>query len=296
MLDYASLAAVATVAREGSFDRAARRLNVTTSAISQRVKSLEERLGTVLIARGQPCTATETGELICRHVERVGMLEQDLRGTLPQIAPAGDSAATLRIAVNADSLGTWFIDALAQFTREEATLLDVVIEDQEHTIEMLRAGQVLAAVTSHAGAVQGCNSVALGRLRYHAVASPAFVKRYFSEGVNAATLSAAPSLRFNRKDRLQAQWMRRISRRDIEPPVHWLPSTQAFLDASLAGIGWAMNPAHLIDTHLTAGTLVELVPGKDLFVPLHWQCSRLHVPVLDRLTRAVIASARALLE
>jgi LysR family transcriptional regulator (chromosome initiation inhibitor) len=298
VLDYASLVAVAAVAREGSFDRAARRLNVTTSAVSQRVKALEERLGTILIARGQPCTATEAGELICRHVERVGMLEQDLRGTLPQIALAGSvhAAATLRVAVNADSLGTWFIDALARFTREETTLLDVVIEDQEHTIELLRAGQVLAAVTSHARAIQACNSVPLGRLRYRAVASPAFVKRYFSEGVSVATLSAAPSLRFNRKDRLQAQWMRRVCRRDIEPPVHWLPSTQAFLDASLAGLGWAMNPAYLVDTHLKSGALVELVRGKDLLVPLHWQCSRLHVPMLDRLTRAVVASARALLD
>jgi LysR family transcriptional regulator (chromosome initiation inhibitor) len=298
MLDYASLVAVAAVAREGSFERAARRLSVTTSAVSQRVKSLEERLGTILIVRGQPCTATDAGEHICRHVERVGMLEQDLRGTLPQIGQAGSAhaSATLRIAVNADSLGTWLIDALAQFTREEPTLLDVVIEDQEHTIEMLRAGQVLAAVTSHARAVQGCNSIALGRLRYRAVASPAFVKRYFEDGVGVATLTAAPSLRFNRKDRLQAQWMRRVCRRDIEPPVHWLPSTQAFLDASLAGIGWAMNPAFLIDAHLKSGALVELVAGKDLLVPLHWQCSRLHVPVLDRLTRAVVASARALLD
>lgn len=294
MFDYASLAAVAAVAREGSFERAARRLNVTTSAVSQRIKLLEERIGTVLIARGQPCAPTETGRLICRHVEHVGMLEQDLRSVLPQITRPGatGSLVTLRVAVNADSFDTWFIGATAEFARAQDVLLDIVVEDQEHTVDCLRAGQVLAAVTSHARPVQGCNSIPLGRLRYRAVASPAFVKRYFSEGVTAASLAAAPSFRFNRQDRLQSIWMRRMCRRDIEPPVHWLPSTQAFLDASLAGLGWGMNPSPLVAPHLKSGALVELAPGKELAIPLYWQHTRLHVPMLERLTRAVVASGR----
>src|SRR6202040_2817486 len=115
MLDYASLAAVAVVVREGSFERAARALNVTPSAVSQRVKQLEERLGGVLIIRGQPCVATEMGRLICRHVEQVGMLEHELYGMLPRLASpeSADERVTIRVAVNADSLGTWFIRAMA---------------------------------------------------------------------------------------------------------------------------------------------------------------------------------------
>lgn len=295
MLDYASLAAVAAVVQEGSFERAARALNVTPSAVSQRVKLLEERLGRVLINRGQPCTATEVGKLLCRHIERVSMLEQDLRNALPQLVqnPAEDGRVTLRIAVNADSLATWFIGAMAAFTREENALLDIALDDQEHTIEWLRGGDVLAAVTAHAQPVQGCNSIPLGKLRYIAVASPEFVKRYFSGGVDAASLAKAPTLTFNRKDRLQAQWIRRIFRRDVQTPAHWLPSTQAFIDAALAGIGWGMNPASLVEAHLHAGRLVELVPGKDLTVPLYWQHSRLRVPMLDRLTQAVLTTARS---
>jgi LysR family transcriptional regulator, chromosome initiation inhibitor len=294
MLDYASLAAVAAVVREGSFERAARALNVTPSAISQRVKLLEERMGSVLIARGQPCTATEAGRLLCRHVERVGMLEHDLRGALPQLTQASpsDARVTLRVAVNADTLGSWFIPALAEFMRTEQALLDIAVDDQEHTIEWLRSGDALAAVTSTPQPVQGCNSIALGRLRYLAVASPQFVRQYFADGVNAATLSAAPSLRFNRKDRLQARWIRRICRREVDPPAHWLPSTQAFLDASVAGIGWGMNPASLVQAHLRAGTLVELVPDRALLVPLYWQHTRMQVPMLDRLTHAVVTAAK----
>lgn len=296
MFDYASFATVAAVAREGSFERAAQRMNVTTSAVSQRVKQLEERLGTVLIVRGQPCVPTEAGEKICRHVERVGMLERDLRESLPQVAhdASADAPVTLRIAVNADSLGTWFIAAIADFAREDATLLDVVIEDEEHTIAWLRSGQMLAGVTSHANAVQGCNSIPLGRLTYRAVASPEFVERYFADGVTAAALARAPTLRFNRKDHMQTTWIRRVCRRDIEPPLYWLPSTQAFLDASVAGIGWGMNPNILADDYIARGKLVELVPGKTVAVPLYWQHTRLQAPVMERLTRAVVTTAKRL--
>ena len=262
MLEYASLAAVAAVVREGSFERAARALSVTPSAVSQRIKQLEERLGSVLIIRGQPCVATETGLLLCRHVEHVGMLEADLRGALPKLTGATDSGEriTLRVAVNADSIGTWFIGAMAAFLEHEKALMDVAVDDQEHTVEWLRSGKVLAAVTANAQPVQGCNSMPLGKLSYAAVASPRFVKRYFPDGVNASSLAAAPALTFNRKDRLQLQWVRRVCRRQIDVPTHWLPSTQAFIDATRAGIAWGMNPISLVREHLKAGTLVELAP------------------------------------
>ena len=133
MLDYSSLSAVAAVVREGSFERAARALNVTPSAVSQRIKQLEERLGGVLIVRGQPCTATAMGRSICRHVEQVGMLEQELRGTLPRLTGDAEERITLRVAVNADSLGTWFLGAMSAFLDADQVLLDVAIDDQEHT-------------------------------------------------------------------------------------------------------------------------------------------------------------------
>jgi LysR family transcriptional regulator (chromosome initiation inhibitor) len=293
MLDYASLAAVAAVVREGSFERAARSLNVT-SAVSQRVKHLEERLGSILIIRGQPCKATDMGRLLCSHVERVGLLEQELRGALPKLVQTDgrEDRVTLRVAVNADSLGTWFIGAMAQFVDGEKALVDIALDNEEHTVEWLRSGEVLAAVTAHAQPVQGFNSLSLGRLTYLAAASPSFVRRYFPDGVNATALSSAPSLKFNNKDRMQEQWVRRVCRRDVEIPAHWFPATGAFLDASLAGIGWGMNPASLVREHLRSGALVELVPGRTLAVPLYWQHTRLQVPMLSRLTEAVVGAAK----
>lgn len=295
MLDYTSLAAVAAVVQEGSFERAARILNVTPSAISQRVKLLEERLGSVLIVRGQPCKATEAGLLLCRHAEQVGMLEHDLRKALPTLGKNGEAESphvTLRIAVNADSLGSWFIDAMSAFTQSERALLDIAVDDQQHTIEWLRSGEVLAAVTSNSRPVQGCDSVSLGRLRYVAVASPAYMARYFPDGVNATSLASAPCLTFNRKDQLQIEWVRRVCRRAVDTPRHWLPSTQGFTDACMAGIAWGMNPVQMVQNQLRDGTLVELVPGRTIVVPLYWQHTRLQVPMLDRLTRAVVATAR----
>ena len=294
MLDYTSLAAIAAVVREGSFERAARTLNVTTSAVSQRVKHLEERVGSILIIRGQPCRATDLGRLLCSHVEQVGLLEQELRGALPKLVQTDgrDDRVTLRVAVNADSLGTWFIGAMARFVDGENALVDIALDNEEHTVEWLRSGEVLAAVTAHAQPVQGFNSVSLGRLTYLAVASPGFVRRYFPDGVSAAALNSAPSLKFNNKDRMQAQWARRVCRRDVETPAHWFPATQAFLDASLAGIGWGMNPESLVREHLESGALVELVPGRNLAVPLYWQHTRLQVPMLNRLTEAVVRAAR----
>jgi LysR family transcriptional regulator (chromosome initiation inhibitor) len=297
LLDYASLAAVATIVREGSFERAARALNVTPSAISQRVKQLEERLGCVLIVRGQPCTATETGRVLCRHVEQVGMLEQDLRAALPRVAPFGkvDGRVTLRVAVNADSLGTWFIGAMAAFLNGDRALLDIALDDQEHTLDWLRSGEVQAAVTANSRPVQGCDSAALGKLRYAAVASPAYVQRYFPRGVTAAALAEAPSLNFDRKDRLQARWIRGVCRRNVDVPIHWLPSIHAFVDAGLAGIGWGVNPLPLVQGQLHNGTLVELIPGRTLSVPLFWQHTRLQMPMLARLTKTVVSTARGAL-
>lgn len=294
MLDYASLAALAAVIREGSFERAAAVLGVTPPAVSQRVKALEERLGTVLVVRGQPCTATATGGRLCAHAERVRLLEGEMAADLPGLAAmAAPGPVSLRVAVNADSLGTWFLPAAAAFAEATGTLLDFVLDAEEHTTERLRSGEVLAAVTADPVPVQGCRTVPLGALRYVATASPGFVARYFAGGIGAESLAQAPALRFDRRDRLQLRWAEAVAGQAVIGPVHWIPSTQGFIDAALAGLGWGMNPVALAAQHLGAGRLIELVPGQPLDVPLHWQHARLGARLIDRLTRDVVAAARA---
>ena len=298
MLDETLLLAIAAVAREGSFERAARVLHVTPSAVSQRVRLLEERIGATLIVRGQPCIATEIGARLCRHAELISVLESELRRELPVLPrdSADDLHAQLRVAVNADSLGTWFVGAMKDFGREHATLLSLTLDDEDHTAEWLRRGHVLAAVTSLRAPVQGCRSRRLGALRYVATASPAFVERWFNGGITAQALSKAPSLVFDRNDRLQDHWVRRQVHRNVPLPAHRLPSTRAFLDAAAAGVGWGMNPLTLAEPYLASGDLVQLAADSPVDVALYWQVSRLEVPVLAQLTRSVVRAATVALQ
>lgn len=298
MLDETLLLAIAAVAREGSFERAARVLHVTPSAVSQRVRLLEERIGATLIVRGQPCIATEIGARLCRHAELISVLESELRRELPVLPrdSADDLHAQLRVAVNADSLGTWFVGAMEDFGREHATLLSLTLDDEDHTAEWLRRGHVLAAVTSLRAPVQGCRSRRLGALRYVATASPAFVERWFNGGITAQALSKAPSLIFDRNDRLQDHWVRRQVHRNVPLPAHRLPSTRAFLDAAAAGVGWGMNPLTLAEPYLASGDLVQLATDSPVDVALYWQVSRLEVPVLAQLTRSVVRAATVALQ
>lgn len=297
MLDYPAARAVLLVVQTGSFDSAAKALGVTPSAISQRVRGLEERLGVILVDRGIPCTATDEGAWLCRHMEQVGMLEGQLIDRFPQMQlQRGAAPVTLHVATNADSLGTWFLPAIAPFTKESGFLLNIAVDDEEHTAEWLRRGRVMAAVTALGKPVQGCQVKTLGKLRYHATASPDYIRRHFPEGVTPRTVASAPALTFNQKDRLQQQWVQRQFGRQISLPTHWLPSSHGFVEAALAGMGWGLNPVHLIREHLASGRLVELVPGSPLDVTLFWQTSHLAAGSIAPLTRAIVAEAKRALE
>ena len=298
MLDYAALEALAAVVREGSFERAARRLHVTSSAVSQRIKQLEERVGQVLVQRGTPCTGTDAGRRLCLHVEQVALLENQLRRTNPDLLPdAPAPAPTLKLAVNADSLSTWFMEAMAAFTAGGNELLDLRIDDQEHTGERLREGEVIAAVTATGTAIAGCNTWPLGTMRYVAATSPDFAARHFADGVTPAALARAPIMIYDRKDRLQDLWMQAhgLASR-TQAPRHFLPSNFGYVRACEIGMGWGMHPTVQIDRQLQDGTLVELLPGRTLDVPLYWAHPRSAQQALDRLTQCVMGAARRWLE
>lgn len=297
MLDYLSLAAVAAVVREGSFDRAAQVLGVTPSAVSQRVKGLEERLGAILVVRGQPCRATEIGERLCAHVERVRLMEGDVIAALPGLTDEEKAdRRTVRTAVNADSLATWFPAAAAAFVQETGALLDLTLDDEAHTADKLRSGEVLAAVTADPTLVAGCRIVPLGTLTYAALASPAYVARHFPDGVTAEALREAPILRFDRRDHWQVRWAREVFDIELAPPTHWAPSTQGMLDLALSSLGWTMAPVMLVANHLAAGRLVELPPRRRIGAKLYWQHSRIAASLIDRLTSAVRSVARERLD
>lgn len=280
MLDYPLLAALTAVHRRGSFDSAAAALGLTPSAISQRIKALEERMGTTLIRRGQPCTATGAGLRLIRHHDEVALLERTLATDLGRPA----ERMTIRIAVTADSLATWVIPALAEVPD---VLWDLVIDDQNHSQDWLKRGEVAAAITSHPGPLQGCDTVALGALRYRATASPDFIARWPDP-------SLAPAITYDDKDRLQSDWLFARTGKRSGFPTHRMASSHAFVQACLAGLGWGMNPELLVARHLADGSLVELVPDTPLDTPLYWQVARLTAPALAPVTAAIRRAARVL--
>ncbi|SAK63805.1 chromosome replication initiation inhibitor protein [Caballeronia calidae] len=297
MLDYALLDALAAVVRTGSFERAARELNVTPSAVSQRVKLLEERVGSLLVKRGQPCEATASGALLCRHTERVQLLEAELGGRMPSLPGApSERRAKLRIAVNDDSMSTWFIDAAADFCIERELLLDLVVDDQDHTAQRIREGDVQGAITTLAEPVPGWRAMKLGRMRYRAVCSPAYFARHFADGLTRDALRRAPCVNFNEKDELQKRFIRRVSRADIEPPAHVVPHGEGFMRACTSGLAWGMCPQRLVARQFESGELVELQPGSRFDVDLYWQSWRLALGWLDDFSAMLKQRARSLLD
>ncbi|PIL18469.1 hypothetical protein P775_18010 [Puniceibacterium antarcticum] len=288
-LDAAQLAALSAILTHGSFDAAAAALSVTPSAISQRLRALEDRVGTPLVLRTSPCTATQTGARLARHADERALLEAELASDLGQ----SSSPARVRIAVTADSLATWVLPALAA-TR--GLIFDIVTDDQAHAAHWLRRGEVSAAITDHARPVQGCTAHPMGALRYIATCSPDFQARHFATGVSTATLAAAPMLRFNQKDGLQEQWMRQTFGQAVSAPTHHLPSSHGFVDACRLGLGWGMNPAPLVQQDLEQGRLVPLRADTALDVPLIWQVRRLVERPLVPVTRALRKAAQSHLQ
>ena len=285
MLDYAALNAVSAVVREGSFEGAAQALGITPSAISQRVRGYEEKLGALLIVRGQPCLPTTVGKALCAHIDKVRLLEAEIPQLCGDTTLAISRTPSLRIAVNADSLATWFPEAMAGFTQKTNVFLDLLVEDEAHTTERLRSGEVMAAVTADSIPVPGCHTTPLGVLRYVACASPAFVQRYFSNGFTQEAFAAAPCMCFEKRDKLQTRWLHEAHRTALPPQVHYIPSPQGFLDFALAGLGWGLQPLFLAQAHLEAGKLVELHPHHAIDVALHWIIPRLKSDLLEKLTQ-----------
>ncbi len=286
LIDPNHLAALSAILRLGSFEAAAAELSVTPSAISQRVKALEDSVGLSLIHRGSPCTGTPAGLRIAKHAEDIGLLEAQLSRELS--LESGAVPTRVRIAVPADSLATWFVDAMAQV---DNMLFDLVIDDQDYSADWLRRGEVSAAITVGGQSVTWCDAQPLGTLRYLATASPGYVRKWFPDGVSAKSLTKAPCLTFNRKDNLQKLWIRENIDARVSPPSHFMPSPQAFVDAACAGLGWGMNPVSMVENLVSEGNLQEIVPDTPIDVPLTWQVGRILTPALAPLTSAVRRAA-----
>jgi len=287
--DPAQLETLVAVVDEGGFDAAARRLSVTPSAVSQRIKALERATGRVLVARERPARPTASGEALLRLARQTALLERDAAAALglPETGPL-----TVPLAVNADSMGSWLLPALAAAARRVDVVVDLRREDQDRTAGLLASGEVMAAVTSRADPVAGCAVAPLGRMRYRPAAHRDFAARWFPDGPTPAALAVAPVVEFDRADDLQRRYLRSRSRRELDPPRNYVPASADFARAIALGLGWGLMLDHQLAEH---PDVVVLDPARTVDVPLHWQQWDLRSEALDAVADEVVTAARAAL-
>jgi LysR family transcriptional regulator (chromosome initiation inhibitor) len=282
---------LAVVAAEGTIEAAARALHLTPSAVSQRVRTLEEQVGRVLLVRSKPVRPTEAGAAIVRLGRQLDLLEREALAQLGD-QPGGDPAPpTVALAVNADSLATWFLTALARAAQRRPMVFDLHRDDQAFTAGLLESGTVMAAVTSQARPVSGCVVRPLGVMRYEPFASPAFVDRWFADGQDAQALAVAPVVDFDRRDDLQTQFLRSRGADPALPPRHYVPSSADFANAIALGLGWGLLPPQQSGPLLAEGRIVRL-DGEAIGVPLYWQQWNLRSTLLTTIAEEVARAAR----
>lgn len=288
--DPDALECLAAIVEEGGFERAAVRLSITQSAVSQRLRSLEAAVGTVLIVRSRPLKATAAGQLLLKHTKQMRLLRADLERDLKELAPSSSGAREeerVSIAVNADSIATWALDALGPLVREGLPL-EIITDDQDFTQEWLREGQVLGCVTTLKQALRGCKVVPLGAMNYVAVCAEsirASGQFDLKKGLTAHNFNQMPFIAFNRKDDMQTEFvakafgLKRVNLRQL-----FVPSSQAQVRAVKDGWGVSVLPQLTVQPWLDSGEFVNLLPSFALPVQLYWHCWNLQSDVLDGLT------------
>ena len=291
MLDYKLIEALAAVLQEGGFDKAARVLCLTQSAVSQRIKQLEEQCGQILLARTTPPQPTPAGRVLLKHYLQVRQLEEEVQG---QIGGQGQEAATLAIGINADSLATWFGAIIPTFVRQEGVLVDLRVDDQDQTQQLLKNGEVMGCISTQATAVQGCTIRALGCMPYRVFASPDFAAQWFGGGLSLDACHRAPFLLFNRKDEVHHQLFLQLFGAMPAPlPCHYLPFSEKFAEVIAAGMGYGMLPDQQSLPLVEQGRIIDLAPGICVPVQLYWHCWNIASTPLGKLSDYLVSEAKS---
>lgn len=295
LLDPHALECLAALMEERGFERAAARLSITQSAVSQRLKALESQVGAVLIVRSRPLRPTTAGRLLLRHAMQLRLLRADLAHDLRELTPSASTAheeERMSIAVNADSIATWVLPAVTTMVTDGLPL-EIIADDQDFTHEWLREGQVLGCVTALGKPLRGCQITALGEMPYVAVASPSYAAAHCPDGLTISRFRSAAFIAFNRKDDLQARFVRQaMGLRTVDIHQRFVPSAEGRLRAVLAGWGVSVLPELQVRELLQQGGLVNVSPGSVLPVELFWHCWNIDSPMLTALTEAITGAAR----
>ncbi|MFT4021559.1 MAG: LysR family transcriptional regulator ArgP [Acinetobacter sp.] len=295
MLDNKQCEAFLAVAESGSFDAAAVELHLTASAVSLRIQALEKALGQLLIIRGRPCSLTQTGQALLHYLQRVRLLEQDLlngfRGQFPET-----QFTKITIASNADSLATWLLPTLKDVLQQQHILLDIRVDDQDHTHHLLQTGVVQACLSAEAIAMQGCHVVPLGLMRHRLVATPEFTHQWFKHGIHREALRQAPAVIFNQKDQIHvAALLKYFGLPSSAYPCHFVPASDPFVMAIRLGLGYGFVPEAQLGNMIERHELIDLMPETTIDIMLYWHHWQRQSPALQHLTQHIVEFSRAVL-
>jgi LysR family transcriptional regulator (chromosome initiation inhibitor) len=276
----------------GSLEQAAVRLNITPSAVSQRIAALEQAMGTPLLVRTRPCRPTAPGMRLLQFLRRRALLEQEYLAELDEDA----GPVRFALAVNNDTLATWLLPLLSPVLIEESLLVEFVLDNQGHTFSLLEQGQAVACIATEPEPMRGCAVSPLGLMRYRMVAAPSFARRWFPDGLQREAARRAPVMVFDRKDTLQTQFLlQHLGLPDGAYPFHYVPASEPYVQAIRLGLGYGMLPLEQCTALLAAGELVDLAPNLHLDVPLYWHAWRIQPARLERMGAALVKAARAVL-
>ena len=297
--DPDALECLAAIVEEGGFERAAQRLSITQSAVSQRLRALEAQVGTVLIVRSRPLKPTAAGQLLLKHTKQMRLLRAGLERDLKELAPSSTGGTReeerISIAINADSIATWALPALNALARQGLPL-EIITDDQDFTQEWLREGQVLGCVTTLRQALRGCKVVPLGAMDYVAVAEPDYARTHLRGGLTPHNFRGVPFIAFNRKDDGQTEFVgKAFGLKRVTLNQLFVPSSEGQVRAVLAGWGVSVVPELLARGLLQQGALVNVAAQHALPIQLYWHCWNLESDVLDALTGALTGAAAAAL-
>lgn len=294
MIDYKLLEAFATVVQEGGFEKAATLMNLTQSAISQRVRLLEERAGKILLSRTSPPKPTDSGTLFIRHYLQVKLLEEGLSKGLSR--SEATKHVRLAVGINADSLASWLLSAIAPLLEDGKVLIDLHVDDQEQTHKFLKEGIVVGCISDRAAVIQGCRVEYLGLMKYRLLARPDFIDKWFANGLNSTNIKDAPAVIFNRKDMLHYKFLDQVLEVKARPrAIHYVPAPEQYLQMISSGFACGMVPDWQSEALRENGELVEICDKAIEGVKLYWHCWNLDSDLLQDFSKQLVDEAKSLL-
>ncbi|OTG83464.1 ArgP/LysG family DNA-binding transcriptional regulator [Acinetobacter sp. ANC 5054] len=295
MLQSKHSEAFLAVAETGSFEQAAIRLNITASAVTLRLQTLEKNLGHVLIVRERPCRVTQAGQSLLHYLQHSKLLEQNFMQNLT--GQTENSFYQINIATNADSLATWLLPLLKDILIEEKFVIHFHVDDQSQTHHLLEAGLVNACVATESKSMKGCIADYLGTMHYRFVATPQFIQQWFSDGLTREALRSAPAVIFNEKDQMHMHSISKIfGLNPSQYPHHFIPSSTAFVDAITMGLGYGWLPDFQNQKFLNDGTLIEVSQALSIDLPFYWHHWKQQSEPLEKLTALLQHHAKSYMD